>query len=312
MAKRLLFLLLITILGLAAGLTTNYYWHDVESAMIDDQVRRTALGQFVHTSAGFVHYELAGPENARTVVLVHGFSVPYYLWDTTFDALQAAGMRVLRYDLFGRGFSDRPDVKYDADLFDRQLVDLLNALHVAGPVDLVGASMGGPIIATFACRHPERVRTLSFFDPGYSHGQQPPLAIRLPVAGEYFFGMQIAPKLPQNQLGDFKHPERFPNWPNQYQLQMRFKGFRRALLSTLRNYVSTDWSKDFACVGAGNVPVFLVWGKADRDVPFELSKEVLTAIPRARFLPVEDAAHVPFLEQPEIVHPALVEFLAAH
>ena len=58
---------------------------------------------------------------ARTVVLVHGFSVPYYIWDSTTTALAAAGYRVVRYDEYGRGLSDRPNVDYTADLYDRQL-----------------------------------------------------------------------------------------------------------------------------------------------------------------------------------------------
>ena len=60
---------------------------------------------------------------------VHGFSVPYYLWDPVVTALTGAGFQTLRYDLFGRGFSDRPNVSYNADLYDHQLTDLLNGLH---------------------------------------------------------------------------------------------------------------------------------------------------------------------------------------
>ena len=61
-------------------------------------------------SDGFTHYELGGPPTGHLVVLAAGFSVPYYIWDPTFSALTEAGVRVLRYDYYGRGFSDRPDV----------------------------------------------------------------------------------------------------------------------------------------------------------------------------------------------------------
>ena len=300
------------ILSVFALLSFNYTRHDLETADIDDELRKSAPGQFVKTSMGFVHYQFAGPENGRVVVLVHGFSVPYYLWTGTFEMLADAGFRVLRYDLFGRGLSDRPDVTYDGELFDNQLVELLDALHISGKVDLAGASMGGPIIATFACRHSERIRTLAFFDPGYSHGQPVPARLKMPLWGEYLMTVDIAPALPQSQMADFDHPDRFPDWSDRYRPQMRFKGFRRALLSTIRNYIPTDWSKDYACVGKGTAPVLLVWGKDDRDVPFGTSREVRAAIPQAQFLEVDDAAHVPFLEHPEIVHPALVNFLRRH
>ena len=56
-------------------------------------------------------------------------------------------------------------------------------------------------------------------------------------------------------------------------------------------------------------PVLVVWGKADKDVPFEVSKEVLRAVPQAEFHSIDDAGHVPYYEHPEIVNPMLVSFL---
>ncbi len=290
----------------------NYQRHDLEDITLGPEARKGAPGQFVTLPDGIVHYELAGPDKGRVVVLVHGFSVPYYLWDPTFEALRRAGFRVLRYDLYGRGLSDRPAVNYDDDLYDRQLLELVQALHLPGKLDLAGASMGGPIAAAFACRHPELVRTVSLFDPGYSHGEALPSRLSLPGLGEYNMMVDVAPALPEDQMADFLHPEKFPDWINRYRPQMRYKGFRRALLSTLRYYAVSDWSKEYSCLGGRNLPVFLVWGKADRDVPFRLSSEVRSVIPKAQFLPIDDAAHVPFLEHPEIVNPALVRFLATH
>jgi pimeloyl-ACP methyl ester carboxylesterase len=300
------------LLAIVAALAFNFTRHDMETADLDDDLRKSAPGQFVKTPAGFVHYQWAGPENGRVVVLVHGFSVPYYLWTGTFEMLADAGFHVLRYDMFGRGLSDRPNVKYDADLFDKQLVDLLDALHVQGKVDLAGASMGGPVIATFACRHPERVRSLAFFDPAYSKGRPVDWKLKMPLLGDYIMAVDIAPGMPESQMSDFDHPEKFPDWADRFRPQMTFKGFRHAILETMRDYLPQDRTQDFACVGAGTIPVLLVWGKDDRAVPFATNEDVRKAIPRAQFLAVNDAAHLPFLEHPEIVDPAFVEFLRAH
>jgi pimeloyl-ACP methyl ester carboxylesterase len=218
----------------------------------------------------------------------------------------------LRYDLYGRGLSDRPDAAYDAGLYDRQLAQLIEALRPPRPVDLVGASMGGPIAVTFAVRHPELVRTVSLFDPAYSEGSTPPAAIRWPVAGEYIMAVKIGPALAPSQRDDFLHPERYPGYFPRYREQMRYKGFRRAILSTMRHYLSRDMRGDFERLGASGKPVLLVWGRKDRDVPFETSEAVRRAVPQSLFLPVDDSAHVPFWEHAEIVNPALFEFLRAH
>jgi len=240
MGKRILRIVGVAVLASAAAACLYFAatcaQHNVERDEITDAVRHTASGSFVHLSDGYTHYELAGPESGRVVVLVHGFSVPYYLWDQTFDPLTKAGFRVLRYDLYGRGFSDRPHVRYNADLYDRQLSELLSALHLQEPVEVVASSMGGPIAVTFAARHPERVRALALFDPGHFIGEPMPWQISAPLVGEYVACVRIVPSLPDGQKDDFRHPERYPDYFAKYPEQMRYKGFRRALLSTIRDY----------------------------------------------------------------------------
>ena len=67
----------------------------------------------------------AGRPDGRVVVLAAGFSVPYYIWDPTFAALTGAGFRVLRYDYYGRGYSDRPAIPFTDEMYVRQLDELL-------------------------------------------------------------------------------------------------------------------------------------------------------------------------------------------
>jgi pimeloyl-ACP methyl ester carboxylesterase len=53
----------------------------------------------------------------------------------------------------------------------------------------------------------------------------------------------------------------------------------------------------------------LVWGRQDRTVPFSVSARVRQAMPRATFVPVDSAAHLPHLEQPDTVIGAVMRFL---
>jgi pimeloyl-ACP methyl ester carboxylesterase len=312
--KRLRKALGIAIVVLAAACVAFYVHFDQETLTLDDAARQSAEasafgGSYVRLPSGVTHYELAGPEDAHTVVLVHGFSVPYFIWDPAFDVLKAAGFRVLRYDLFGRGWSDRPAVRYDPALFDDQLTQLLGALKIHLPVDIVCLSMGGPITANFAARHPENVRKLVFFDPGYGKGGTPPWQIRTPFVGEFVMDVQIAPGMAASQRDDFVHPERYPQYFPKYITQMHYKGFRQAILSTIRNFLSQDNTGAYAEVGKSGKPVMLFWGRADITVPFAVSDQVRKSIPQAEFHAIDDAAHVPFYEHPEIVNPLLIEFL---
>ena len=98
----------------ALALACVYFVRNPERATLDDNARRGAPGRFVRLSDGVTHYDVSGPDTGRTILLVHGFSVPYYIWDSTATALAGAGYRVVRYDEYGRGLSDRPDVSYNA------------------------------------------------------------------------------------------------------------------------------------------------------------------------------------------------------
>ena len=72
-------------------LVIAWFYFDEENKQLNAEVRAQFDERFIDLPAGTVHYELAGPENGEVVVLVHGFSVPAYLCDPTFDALTQAG-----------------------------------------------------------------------------------------------------------------------------------------------------------------------------------------------------------------------------
>ncbi|MBN2499936.1 MAG: alpha/beta fold hydrolase [Anaerolineales bacterium] len=281
-----------------------------EDKRLDADERAKLPGAFIETPLGVVHYELAGPEEAPLVVLVHGFSVPYFIWDPTYEALVAAGLRVLRYDLFGRGFSDRPLVTYDEDLFDRQLIDLLDALGVSQAVHLLGLSMGGMIVANFTDRHPERVLKLGFVDPaGFELNF--PLTLRLvtlPGIGEVLFSLFGDSTLLKGMASDFFSPELVNAFLESYKPQMKYKGFKRAILSTMRAGILGDKLAVYQRVGAQDRDVLLVWGREDETVPFEHSAKLVKAIPQARFYPIDGAGHVPHYEKAAEVNPLIVAF----
>jgi pimeloyl-ACP methyl ester carboxylesterase len=286
-------------------------WKNPERSTLDASARTGVPGQFVALSRGTTHYELAGPASGRLVVLVHGFSVPYYIWDSTTVALTSAGYRVLRYDLFGRGFSDRPDVAYDGALYDSQLGELLDSLRVTEPIDLVGLSFGGFVTAHYTAGHSSRVRSLTLVDP-MSETRTLPSMLRLPVIGPWIWQVAQVPGMAEGQLSDFLHPENYPTWTGQYRPQMRYEGFGRALHSTLITTSRVSFDTLYAGVGKTGIPVMLVWGKQDQTVPFPLSAVVRRNIPSVEFVAVDSAGHLPHIEQARIVNARLFAFLDAH
>jgi pimeloyl-ACP methyl ester carboxylesterase len=279
---------------------------DSERSSLDEEARSHAPGRFIELTRGQVHYELAGLAGGPLVVLVHGFSVPSFVWDPTVESLQSAGFRTLRYDLFGRGYSDRPNVAYDRSLYVGQLRELLDQLGVVDPVHLVGLSMGGAVIASFTTAHPERVDRLVFVDPFV--GPADVGAVAVPGLGEYLTVVYLARVLPNRLSGEFHRPEKAPAWEGRFREQMRYRGFRRALLRSLRQFMAEDFSGLYAEVGRIGKPTLVVWGRHDRTVPFAHSERVAESL-GARLFVAEESGHVPHLEQPRIFERELVRFL---
>jgi len=278
----------------------------------DNAARSQVPGRFIALPDGMVHYETTGPSDGQLVVLIHGFSVPGYIWDPTFKVLADAGFRVLRYDLYGRGHSDRPYTIYNSDLFDRQLHHLLSALDFSKPVDLVGMSMGCVIAAHFADRHKSRVRRLCMLDPA-GVASPPSLGSRLavfPILGElimYFFGQKV---LVSTLSNDFYNPDRAPaDYEKRFREQMRFSGFKRALLSTRRNGIFRDALKIYRKIGQRQLPVLLIWGKQDRTTPFTDNILLRKVMGEVEFYPIDRAGHIPHYECPNQVNPILIDFL---
>lgn len=282
-----------------------------ETKHLTAEDRAAVPGQFIHLADGVTHYELGGKVNGPVVVLVHGFSVPYFIWEPTFQALNAAGFWVLRYDHFGRGYSDRPHLRYDLDLFNRQLTGLLDELGFREKINLIGLSMGGVIAANFAGLHPERVARLGLIDPagfpiGYSLGFR---LLRAPLLGELLFNLAGSENLENSMASDFYDPKHIREFIELYRPQMAYKGFRRALLSTLRAGFLNDGRDVYRRVGESGLPALLVWGENDTTVPFKHHKKLLEWIPQAAFHPIAASGHIPHYEKPEEVGPILLDFL---
>jgi len=273
-----------------------------------EAARAQAPGAFVTLQHGKVFYRVAGPADGAPVILVHGFSVPDYIFDGTRRHLADAGFRVVSFDLYGRGWSDRPDVVYDRDLFAGQLSQLMDALHIQR-ASLVGISMGGAVVGHFAAAHAERVDKLVLIDPFTQPIDIGPM--RWPVIGDWLFYSYYLPHLAETQLDGASHPEHFADWPKQFAAQMRYPHFGRALLSTGRHLIGQSSLPDFTQVGRQNIPTLLVWGRRDETVPFALSAQVLQAIPSAKLLAIDDAGHIANVERPDIVDPAIATFLTA-
>ena len=292
--------LLLSILITSWAMTPHPSTDDYDSITKDSAFRKTiSTGAFAGLTKGHVYYEYSKKGSGSPLVLVHGFSVPSYIWDSTFVKAKARGIPVLRLDLYGRGFSDNPDVPYNVELFANQVVGLLDHLGIDESVHLMGLSMGGAVISQIAAQHPERIKTLIYVDPA---GFRPSLRstktqtqIVTPSEVETFI-RQDFPTRSQSQMGDFFQPDLYDYWPALYEPLLKHKGFGRALLSTMKN--SRSMELENKVVGRATYPVHFIWGAQDQVCPLdEAQAQIRKWIPRYQLHVIDQCGHLPHIEQ---------------
>ncbi|MBN4081446.1 alpha/beta hydrolase [Caldithrix abyssi] len=305
MIKKIIFGLVALVMIVSIVFVGWFQFKNIETEEIDDVARTLAPGKFVELSEGWTHYQIEGPATAPVVVLIHGFSVPYYVWDGTFETLVEAGFRVIRYDEYGRGYSDRPGVTYNGAFYEKQLLELLDALKIDAPIHLAGISMGGGVVGSFTAHYPEKVNKLVLVAPIVE-------SRAAPSQSEFRFYYNMVTKwsasMAENQANDFKYPERFPNWVDRYRVQMKYKGFLRALTSSIYHHIPEDHLKNYEVVNKLGKEVLLIWGSEDIRIAAE-NIQTLRQMLDAEFFLMEDVGHIPNIESPIIFNNKLISFL---
>jgi abhydrolase domain-containing protein 6 len=267
--------------------------------LADAEVRTVAFGEerIVQLEAG------AGP----TLVLLHGFTGSKENWLPLMARLGATH-RVIAPDLPGWGESARRDgADYGYAAQAERLAAWLQALD-AGPVHLVGHSMGGGIAAVLAARHPEAISRLVLMDAGGALFRENEFG-RAVVRGENPFAVTDRASLDRQLAMVFDEPPFVP-WPADRALIARRiadAGFESAVLDRIgRGPEAFLPVKDAERI---RHPTLLFWCRADRVIDVSAAALYRAAIPHAETSLLDGCNHMPMMEQPDRTALALEAFL---
>jgi pimeloyl-ACP methyl ester carboxylesterase len=221
-----------------------------------------------------------------------------------------AGFRVLRFDLFGRGYSDRPNLRNDPAFFNRQIKELLDALQVEVPVHLMGIASGGLTSVLYTAQYPNDVSSLTLIcTEGFG---ATPSIVRLlrtmPVVSDYIVDIS-GDKLILGRLNNYSQDPAIVNdLRNRFRPSIHIKGFKRSFLSLLRNMPIWSAGPVYTRVEQLRILTLIVWGNQDHITPVAMAKPVHEAMPHAE-LRVLESGHLPQYEHPKVFTPILLDFL---
>lgn len=241
----------------------------------------------------------------RTVVLSHGLLGDHRLYDTLTDALIAAGWRVVVWDLRAHGRSTRGvETTSYADLLGdlRAIVDACGAARVV----LVGHDLGGALSVQLALDEPDRVVALAAWSVD---------AAPTPVAQRVQSALVTAAR--QVSIRPFTLAlESF--WVNR-----RAEGHDATLASLQRRVASTLSGGALADVIEATrqrpdlrlrlrelaLPMQILWGERDRLLRPHAGRELLAGVPHAEGGAVSEAAHLLWIDRPDVVVAQLLAWL---
>jgi pimeloyl-ACP methyl ester carboxylesterase len=244
------------------------------------------------------------------VVFLHAGVTDRRMWDGQMRLLAAEGYNVISYDRRGFGETESPDVPFS------HLVDLEAVLDQLGinAAILVGASMGGGLAIDFALENPHRTIALVLVGTaltGAEPAEMPEDAADLEDALAYAEQRGNLDSINRLEAriwldGALSEDGRVDGPPRELFLEMNATRLRHPELT------GEETPEDAtSMVGAIAAPVLLLVGDLDLPDIQARHEELAEEMQNTFALVIEDTAHFPNLERPDLFDPLLSEFLAA-
>lgn len=244
------------------------------------------------------------------VVFLHSGVTDRRMWADQLRDLAEEGYHVIAYDRRGYGETETQDVPFN-HLVDLEAVLDSLSLHA---VILVGSSMGGGLAIDFAIEHPERTIGLVLIGTaitGAEGAEIPEEAADLEDALEYATergNLDTVNRIEAHLWldGPLSESGRVQGEPRERFLKMNAVHLNHPELT------GEETPEDaIDNLGAITAPTLLVVGELDMPDIVARHDDLSEELENAFAIVLEDTAHFPSLERPDLFNPILLEFLEA-
>ncbi len=248
-----------------------------------------------------LHATLDGPPGAPVLVLGGSLGTTSAMWTPQLAEL-ASRFWVVRYDHLGHGGSLAPPGPYSIDQLGRELLALLDEL-VIERASFAGLSLGGMVGMWVAAHAPERVQRLALFCTSARLGpaemwHQRAAAVRasgVPAVVDAVMARWFTPAFARERPEVVAaHREMVTGTPAE-----GYAGCCEAI-------AAMDLRADLGSITA---PTLVVAGAQDPATPPPHAELIASAIPGARLVVLDPAAHLATVEQPERASRLLLDHL---
>lgn len=249
------------------------------------------------------YYEDLNSSNKEVILLIHGHPFDHTMWNYQLEALK--NFRLILPDLRGYGKSD---FDFDKICIEEQALDLailLDELEIEN-VHLIGLSMGGQITVEFTRLFKNRVKSVILCDTNPSDENPESYQNRLKMADKISaIGMKEYTK---NSIHEYLHPKTIEENKEIYQHLYEMMENTQTKGAVASHRGRAERRNNYPFLSKITVPVLVVVGDEDFFTPVSEMKNIADQIPNAEFKIIENAGHMPNMEQSEIFNGALIKF----
>lgn len=262
-------------------------------------------GSFFTSDGCKISYTLQGASGggAPKVALIHSLALDRSVWDGVVERIGDQA-EILTYDARGHGRSDHPHMPYSAELFARDLAELMD--HIGwSKAAVAGCSMGGCVAQAFGGLYPARAQGLALIDTSAWYGPEAPKQFRDRAAAAKAKGMAALIDFQVTRWFSDKFPPAHPDLVKKFTdvfLANDFECYAStcALLgdADLRHYLP-----------AFKMPVAVIVGEEDYAAPVAMAKAIHEAIAGSSLRIIEGGRHLTPIECPDEITDEIVTLL---
>jgi pimeloyl-ACP methyl ester carboxylesterase len=258
---------------------------------------------FVQNQGAKIYWD--GEGKGLPILLIMGLGWPSYLWYRTRPVLSAR-YRTIALDNRGVGQSDVPPGPYPIASMAADAAAVLDAAGVER-AHIFGLSMGGMIAQEFALQYPNRVQSLILgcTSPGGTHA-----VLAEPAATQLLFSRGLSPEDFSKAINSFIYDSGTPQARIEEDFVLRKQWYPRPEGYTAQLNGILSWEA-YSRLPQISAPTLVIHGESDRLVPPANGRIIAERIPGAKLVMIPHASHILSTDQPEAVHHAVLEFLAA-
>ena len=232
---------------------------------------------------------------APKLVLIHSLALDRSVWDDVVERLQDEA-EILTYDCRGHGRSDRKAGHYSAELFARDLAELLD--HVGWPsTAIAGCSMGGSVALAFAGLYLARANALGLIDTTAWYGEDAPAAFQKRADAAREKGMR--------GLVDFQVTRWFSDAYRAGNPPAMERAIDRFVANDIDCYAATcELLGDVdvrAHLPSFRMPVAVVVGEDDYATPVAMAQYLHQHMPQSTLMVLPQARHLTPIEHPDTI-----------